>query len=128
MRRRALVGQLVMIALGVGVFIGGVVISTVGLTFVFGPTDLQFMHTDAATLKSANAHLLPFIAHDRAGFGGALMATTVAIVLLGLWGWWRGMGVVDVARCDRCRVGQCAGDPLLHPLHRVHPSAAGVFR
>ncbi|MET8874385.1 hypothetical protein [Nocardia sp. NPDC004604] len=90
MRRRALVGQLVMIATGVGVFIGGVVILTIGLTFVFVPTDLQFMHTDAATPKSANAHLLPFIAHDRAGFGGALMTTTVAIVLLGRWGWRQG--------------------------------------
>ncbi|WP_330257397.1 hypothetical protein [Nocardia sp. NBC_00565] len=89
-RRRALVGQLLMVAVGVGVFIGGVVISTVGLTVVFVPTDLQFMHTDAATLRAANPHLLPFIAHDRAGFGGALMATAVAIVLLGLWGWRQG--------------------------------------
>ncbi|WP_433201800.1 hypothetical protein ACQP1G_10985 [Nocardia sp. CA-107356] len=89
-RRRALVGQLVMIATGVGVFIGGVVISTVGLTFVFVPTDLRFLDTDAATLRAANSHLLPFVAHDRAGFGGALMATAVAIVLLGLWGWRQG--------------------------------------
>ncbi|WUV48177.1 hypothetical protein OG563_08255 [Nocardia vinacea] len=89
-RRRALVGQLLLVATGVGVFIGGVVISTVGLTFVFVPTDLEFMHTDAATLEAANTHLLPFIAHDRAGFGGALMATAVAIVLPGLWGWRQG--------------------------------------
>lgn len=89
-RRRALVGQLLLVATGVGVFIGGAVISTVGLTFVFVPTDLEFMHTDAATLEAANVHLLPFIAHDRAGFGGALMATAVAIVLLGLWGWRQG--------------------------------------
>ncbi|WP_433710816.1 hypothetical protein ACQP2U_31825 [Nocardia sp. CA-084685] len=48
------------------------------------------MHTDAATLEAANPHLLPFIAHDRAGFGGALMATAVAIIGLGLWGWRQG--------------------------------------
>ncbi|MFI2228686.1 hypothetical protein [Nocardia testacea] len=89
-RHRALVGQLLMVGTGVGVAIGGIVISTVGLTVVFVPTDLDFLRTDADTLRAANAHLLPFIAHDRAGFGGALAATGVGITLIGMWGWRHG--------------------------------------
>ncbi|MBV1853501.1 hypothetical protein [Catellatospora tritici] len=89
-RRRGHVGQLLMIATGVGLFIGGAVVSTVGLTDVFVLTDLEFLRTDAGLLDAANAHLVPFIAHDRAGFGGALMAAATAITLLSLWGWRRG--------------------------------------
>ncbi|WP_067829659.1 hypothetical protein [Nocardia inohanensis] len=89
-RRRALIGQLLMVAMGVGVMIGGIVISCVGLTYVFVPTDLAFLHTDADNLRAANDHLLPFIAHDRAGFGGALISTGAAILLLALWGWRQG--------------------------------------
>lgn len=89
-RHRALVGQLLMIVTGVGLFIGGAVVSVVGLTDVFVQTDLEFLHTDAEALRAANASLVPFIAHDRAGFGGALMAAATAITLLSLWGWRRG--------------------------------------
>ncbi|MFE1591400.1 hypothetical protein [Nocardia sp. NPDC058705] len=89
-RRRALTGQLLMVGTGIGVVIGGIVISTVGLSVVFVPTDLDFLHTDADTLRAANANLLPFIAHDRAGFGGALVATGVGIALIGMWGWRQG--------------------------------------
>lgn len=89
-RRRALIGQLLIVATGVGVIFGGIVISCVGLTYVFVPTDLVFLDTDADTLRAANSHLVPFIAHDRAGFGGALIATGVAIMLMGMWGWRRG--------------------------------------
>lgn len=90
LRRRALLGQLLMIATGVGLLAGGAVISIVGMTGVFVPTDLEFLGTDAAHLRSANAHLVPFIAHDRAGFGGALLSAAIAIILLSLWGWRRG--------------------------------------
>jgi hypothetical protein len=90
LRRRALTGQLLMIVTGFGLLAGGVTVSIVGLTGVFVPTDLEFLGTDAAALKSANPHLLPFIAHDRAGFGGALASAAVAIILLSAWGWRRG--------------------------------------
>ncbi|WP_166354613.1 hypothetical protein [Phytoactinopolyspora limicola] len=87
---RALVGQLLMICTGVGLFIGGVVVSVVGLTGVFVPSDLAFLGAGAAELDAANSRLLDFVAHDRAGFGGALMAAATAIVLLSAWGWRRG--------------------------------------
>ncbi|MEU7647205.1 hypothetical protein [Streptomyces huasconensis] len=89
-RRRALIGQLLMIVTGAGLFVGGAVISVVGLTGVFVPSDLTFMGISTASLDGVNPRLVPFIAHDRAGFGGALMSAAVAIVLLSAWGWRRG--------------------------------------
>lgn len=89
-RRRALVGQLLMVCTGIGLFVGGAVVSVVGLTGVFVPSDVVFLGIDPDALRAANPRLLPFIAHDRAGFGGALMSAAVAITLLGAWGWRRG--------------------------------------
>lgn len=89
-RRRALVGQLLLIVTGAGLFVGGAVISVVGLTGVFVPSDLVFLGTSRQALEAVNPHLVPFVAHDRAGFGGALMSAAVAIVLLSAWGWRRG--------------------------------------
>lgn len=89
-RRRALWGQLLMIGVGGGLTVAGVVISTVGLTTVFVPTDLQFLGTTSHALHTAEAHLVPFIAHDRAGFGGALIGGGLAVLLISLWGWRRG--------------------------------------
>ncbi|MGW0662544.1 hypothetical protein [Streptodolium elevatio] len=89
-RRRALTGQLLMITTGVGLFIGGAVVSVVGLTEVFVPSDLVFLDTTSDELETANPRLLSFIAHDRAGFGGALMAAAVAIVMVSAWSWRRG--------------------------------------
>lgn len=90
LRRRALLGQLLMILTGVGLLAGGAVISVVGMTGVFVPTDLEFLDTDTAHLRAANPHLVPFIAHDRAGFGGALLSAAIAVILLSMWGWRRG--------------------------------------
>jgi hypothetical protein len=89
-RRRALWGQLLMIGIGGGLAVAGAVISVVGMTSVFVPTDLSFMGTHAHDLRVADPHLLPFIAHDRAGFGGALIAAGLAVLLLSMWGWRRG--------------------------------------
>ncbi|WP_214325015.1 hypothetical protein [Nonomuraea sediminis] len=89
-RRRALTGQLLMVVTGFGLLVGGVGVSVVGLTGVFVHADLEFLATDPGVLRAANGRLLPFIAHDRAGFGGALLAAGLAIMLLSAWGWRRG--------------------------------------
>ena len=68
----------------------GLTITTVGVTRVFVFSDLQFLQTTATAIGSANAHLMPLIAHDRAGFGGALASDGVALLLLSLWGFRRG--------------------------------------
>lgn len=89
-RRRALLGQLLLIITGLGLFSGGLAVSVVGLTYVFVPSDLIFLNTSPENLRVASPYLLPFIAHDRAGFGGALMAAATAITSLSAWGWRRG--------------------------------------
>jgi hypothetical protein len=93
-RFRALVGQLLMVLVGVGLIVGGLLISYVGLTTVFVPSDLSYMGTSAQDLASANHRLLSFIAHDRAGFGGALVSAGVAVLLVSAWGWARGQAWV----------------------------------
>ncbi len=89
-RRRALVGQLLLVVTGIGLFAGGVAVSVVGVTGVFVSSDLDFLQTGREALQAANPLLLSFIAHDRAGFGGALIAAATAITLLSAWGWRRG--------------------------------------
>ncbi|MFE0020146.1 hypothetical protein [Amycolatopsis sp. NPDC059021] len=89
-RRRALTGQLLLVLTGVGLALGGVVISVVGLTGVFVPSDLDFLHTTPDALTAARPRLLSFIAHDRAGFGGTLMSAGTGIASLSAWCWRRG--------------------------------------
>ena len=110
-RRRALWGQLLMIGLGGGLFVAGAVISTVGLTSVFVPTDLGFLGIEAGALGSEHPQLLPFIAHDRAGFGGALMGAGLAVLLISLWGWRRGERWVWWSLLIGCAAG--TAPPLL---------------
>jgi hypothetical protein len=87
--RLGLVGQLFFVALGVGLIVAGLTITIVGVTHVFVFSDLEFLRTTAIDLSNANRHLLPLIAHDRAGFGGALTSDGVAVLLLSLWGFRR---------------------------------------
>ncbi|MFV8053462.1 hypothetical protein [Mycobacterium sp. 48b] len=89
-RRRALWGQLLFIGLGAGLAGAGATISFVGLTDVFVSTDLGYMHTHGAALRTADPQLVSFIAHDRAGFGGALIGSGLAIALIAMWGFRRG--------------------------------------
>jgi len=93
-RQQALLGQLLMVTTGIGLIIGGLTISFTGLTTVFVPSDLAYMGTSAHALDAANQRLLSFIAHDRAGFGGALVSVGVAVALVAAWGWERGQAWV----------------------------------
>lgn len=88
--RAGLCGQLYFIALGAGLLVAGVIIAAVGVTGVFVWSDLQFLGTTSEALSRANSHLLPLIAHDRAGFGGALASDGAGVMLLALWGFRRG--------------------------------------
>jgi hypothetical protein len=79
------VGQLAFVATGVGLVAAGLTIAGVGVTTVLVAEDARFMGTLPEVLRSANDHLLPLIAHDRAGFGGALVSDGIAVLLAGLW-------------------------------------------
>lgn len=64
-----------------GIVGGGLTIMTVGMTTVFVPTDLEFMGVDADRIRAISDRLVPLIAHDRAGFGGALVSCGIAMFL-----------------------------------------------
>jgi dihydroorotate dehydrogenase len=89
-------GQLMMVTLGISLALGGIVISVVGITDVFVPQDLTYLCATPAMLNEINGRLMPLIAHDRAGFGGALFSNAIAMLTIALWGinqgqrwlWW----------------------------------------
>jgi dihydroorotate dehydrogenase len=88
--RLSLWGQLLFLVHGAGLIGAGVIISTIGSTTVFVPEDLEFMRTTAQALTEANPRLVPLVAHDRASFGGMLIASGLAWLLPALWGFRQG--------------------------------------
>jgi dihydroorotate dehydrogenase len=89
-------GQFLFVLQGCGLLGAGLAITTIGATSVFVPEDLEFMRTTAEALRAANPRLVPLIAHDRATFGGMLLAGGLVVLLTALWGfrpgdrwlWW----------------------------------------
>ena len=55
-----------------------------GMTSVFVPEDLLYLQATASQIASINPHLVPLIAHDRAGFGGGLDCVEVMVALIAL--------------------------------------------
>jgi dihydroorotate dehydrogenase len=85
--RLGLWGQLFFIVHGAILIVAGSVISIIGVTTVFVPEDLEFMDTTADELARAAPRLIPLIAHDRATFGGMLIACGITVLLASLWGY-----------------------------------------
>jgi len=73
-------GRCLLLATAAGVIAAGATILAVGMTIVFVPQDLQFMGLDRDALQAISPRLIPLIAHDRAGFGGGLVATGILLV------------------------------------------------
>lgn len=95
-------GRVLLIASTVGIMAAGLTITAVGMTAVFVPQDLEFMGVTPQELRSINARLVPLIAHDRAGFGGALVSCGVAMFAAVLYGrpsrsLWEALGIAGVA-------------------------------
>src|SRR5205085_2918307 len=88
--RRSLWGQLLLIVHGFALLGAGTAISLIGITQVFVSEDLAFMQTTAEALRSANPRLVPLVAHDRATFGGMLLASGWVFLLPVLWGFRNG--------------------------------------
>ncbi|HYM59855.1 MAG TPA: hypothetical protein VEZ11_03065 [Thermoanaerobaculia bacterium] len=86
LRSRAGFGRMLLLASTFGMIAGGLTITTVGATSVFVPQDLEFIRASRGAVASINGHLLPLIAHDRAGFGGALVSCGLAMFLAVLYG------------------------------------------
>ena len=75
-------GRGLLIATALGMILGGATILVVGMTSVFVPQDLEFMRLQPAELETISSRLIPLIAHDRAGFGGAI--ATMGVVVFGI--------------------------------------------
>lgn len=88
--RRGVLGQFCFVMLGFSFVLGGVIISGIGVTGVFVPTDLQYICMPADTIQSYNDRLISVIAHDRAGFGGAMISVGLLVLLSALWGFQSG--------------------------------------
>lgn len=88
--RRGLIGQLCFVAMGGLLFIGGIVISLIGMTTLFVSADLAFIGLNREEIHAINARLLSLIAHDRAGLGGALLSEGLLILCIALWGFREG--------------------------------------
>jgi hypothetical protein len=78
-RSKAGFGRACLLATAAGLVVAGLTIWAVGWTCVFVPQDLAYMGLSVADLHALNARLVPLIAHDRAGFGGAVCSCGVAL-------------------------------------------------
>jgi hypothetical protein len=79
-------GQLLLVLSTFGISFAGLTIMTVGMTRVFVPQDFEYMGVGADQIRAINVHLVPLIAHDRAGFGGALFSCGLALFACALFG------------------------------------------
>jgi hypothetical protein len=73
------IGRACLLATAAGMIAGGLTIMAVGMTCVFVPQDLEYMGLRVADLQAINPHLVPLIAHDRAGFGGGICTCGLAL-------------------------------------------------
>ncbi|OWK36943.1 hypothetical protein [Fimbriiglobus ruber] len=65
-------GRMILLFVACGMMAGGLTITAVGMTCVFVPEDVAYLGVGRAELTAINPRLVPLIAHDRAGFGGAV--------------------------------------------------------
>ncbi|GGA72357.1 dihydroorotate dehydrogenase [Ornithinibacillus halotolerans] len=94
--KKGIFGQLSFVLLGFSFVLGGIVISIIGVTSIFVSTDLAYLCMPPEMMEAFNENLLPVIAHDRAGFGSALLSVGLLVLMMSLWGvqqgqkwvWW----------------------------------------
>jgi hypothetical protein len=79
-RSAAGVGRACLLGAAAGLVLGGLTILVVGMTCVFVPQDLTYLGLSVEELRALNPRLVPLIAHDRAGFGGAVCCCGVALL------------------------------------------------
>ncbi|WP_163098920.1 dihydroorotate dehydrogenase [Peribacillus alkalitolerans] len=88
--KASLYGQLCFVILGFALTIGGIMITIIGMTYVFIPTDISYLCMPADQIALLNERLIPVIAHDRAGFGSALISVGLLVLMISLWGFREG--------------------------------------
>ncbi len=75
-------GRACLLFVGAGMLLAGSVIIILGSTVVFVPQDITYMGFTAPELAAINPHLIPLIAHDRAGFGGGIASCGLTVLLM----------------------------------------------
>jgi dihydroorotate dehydrogenase len=88
--RRACLGQLCWVIEAIGLLMAGTIIMSIGSAHVFVDSDLTFLGATRDSLRMLHPNLVPLIAHDRATFGGMLLASGIGVLLATLWGFHRG--------------------------------------
>ena len=83
-RSRFDLGRACLLAVATGMIGAGLTIQVIGMTSVFVDTDLEFIGTTPGRFAAINPRLIPLIAHDRAGFGGAV-ATAGLLTFAVVW-------------------------------------------
>jgi hypothetical protein len=73
------IGRVLLLVASAGMVGGGLTIMIVGMTLVFVPEDVAYMGVSRSELAAINPRLVPLIAHDRAGFGGAVCCCGIAL-------------------------------------------------
>ena len=101
----------------------------VGMTAVFVPEDLTYLQLTASQCGAINPHLVPLIAHDRAGFGGGLFSTGVLVTLIVLHSpasrhFWQAIALAGISGFA-CAIGIHFGIGYLIFSH-IAPAFAGV--
>jgi hypothetical protein len=96
------IGRALLLLSSIGIGAAGLTIMTVGMTSVFVPQDLEFIGMARDAISAINPHLVPLIAHDRAGFGGALASFAVAMFACLRYGrasraLWQALAIAGVA-------------------------------
>lgn len=123
-------GRLGILATAAGMMAAGTVILALGTTEVFVAEDLAFMDVTREMLDAANPRLVPLIAHDRAGFGGALVTTGL---LLGFCAWFappsrafHQTAALAGASGFGCAIGVHFFEGYTNPVH-LAPAFAGAL-
>ncbi|KZE64257.1 hypothetical protein AWM68_14260 [Fictibacillus phosphorivorans] len=88
--KRSQLGQSLFVISGMCLLSAGIVISIIGMNGVFVKEDLMFFSLTPDQISAFNDKLIPLIAHDRAGFGGALISEGFLLLTIGLWGYREG--------------------------------------
>jgi hypothetical protein len=123
------IGRILLLVTAVGMIAAGITIVSIGTFVVFVPQDLTYIGLDRAALEAVDPHLVPLIAHDRAGFGAGL--SVAGMTVLGVvWcgrpsrSWWEALLLGGLAGFGAA-VGVHEFIGYLDPTH-VGPAALGA--
>lgn len=78
-------------AIGLAMFIGGLMAIIIATTRVVLPYDETFVDMTRDELMAINERLLPFLTHDRVTLAGAMLAIGTFYLILSIWGIRRGL-------------------------------------